>query len=84
MAITFKQQAITTEQKLDRVLEILSKNYHQYDADFLRTFILEVCQRYCEKVREMETLDVLSKAVIKMNQFEMEYMERIIKEFKQE
>lgn len=84
MAITFKQQAITTEQKLDRVLEILSKNYHQYDADFLRTFILEVCQRYCEKVREMESLDVLSKAVIKMNQFEMEYMERIIKEFKQE
>lgn len=84
MAIIPKQQAITSEEKLDRILEILSKNYHQNDADFLRTFVLEICQRYCEKVREMESLDVLSNAVIKMNQFEMEYMERIIKEFKQE
>jgi hypothetical protein len=83
MPIIPKQQPNTTEEKLDKVLEILSRS-NSHESDFIRTFILEICQRYCEKVREMESLDILSNAVIKMNKYEMEYMERIIKTFKQE
>lgn len=81
MPIISRQQAVTTEEKLDKILEIISKMHNTLDADFMRTFILEICQRYCDKINEVNKLN-LSSSLIGMNNFEKEYMERIINEFK--
>lgn len=83
MPIIAKHQAITADEKLIKVLEIISKLHNKLDQDFMKDFIIDICKRYTDKVNEVNKLD-LSSSLIGINKFEIEYMERILKEFSAE
>jgi len=83
MPIIPKHQAITTEDKIAKAFEIIGKIHNKLDADFLKLFLLDICQRYCDKIYETNQLSI-SSSLKSINTYEVEYIERIIKEFKQE
>lgn len=74
MPIGAKIQAVTLEDKLFRVIGIISTMRNQSDADLLRSFIFDLCQRYINKEKQFpSTTD---------EHFELEYIERLIKDLK--
>lgn len=80
MAVIPKHQINTTEEKFDKVIEILSGMYNKIDADFVKSFVFEICTRYIDKVEEVKPF--LSSSLQSMNEFEVEYMKRVIKDLK--
>lgn len=80
MAVIPKYQINTTEERFDKVLEIVSSMYNKTDADFIKSFVFDICTRYIDKVEECKPY--ISPSLQSMNGFEVEYMKRVIKDLK--
>lgn len=78
MSINANQQIFSVEDKLVKVLSTLSEMRNKGDADFIRSFIIDISERYINKQKELAKHIPL----LPMDRFEVDYMERVIGDLK--
>ena len=79
MPIAAREQPKTTEEKFDEIIRIINNIRSPQDRAMINSFIMELCQRYIGKDKELQGF--VSPSVKAMNAFETEYIERILREF---
>lgn len=49
-----KSEPMTYEERISKVMEIINKIHSPFEQQILRSFILELCQRYITKSKELD------------------------------